>query len=249
MTSGRFISQSERLIVALDTSADQALELVKQLKPLNVTFKIGMELFFREGMPTVRYIQQQGCFTFVDLKLHDIPNTVERAAEALVEQGVTFFNVHAQGGPEMMKAATTGARRAAERTGAPEPLILGVTLLTSISEEMLHQALQVHGSVDDYVLHLAEMVQEAGLNGVVCSAREARMLRKACGPGFVLATPGIRPKDYAQGDDQARVVTPGQALQDGANFIVVGRPITGAEDPLKAARAILAEMDAAALSR
>ncbi len=237
-----------QLIIALDVdSTEEAMALVHQLKPLGVTFKIGMELYFRGGIAIAHAIQEQGCFTFLDLKLHDIPNTVRRSSEVLASQGVNFFNVHATGGPEMLKAAVEGARVGAEKANLEKPMLIAVTLLTSLSEAVLHEALKVHGSLQDYVVYLAEMAKESGLDGVVCSAQEANLIRKACGPEFVLVTPGIRPKSALSSptikkDDQARVVTPAEAFRQGAHFIVVGRPITQAADPLIATRQILDDM-------
>ncbi len=249
--SHSFLSQTEprskRLIVALDVNSTQdALKLVNQLKPLNVTFKIGMELYFRGGIAVVHTLQQDGCFTFLDLKLHDIPNTVRRSSGVLASQGVNFFNVHTTGGPDMLKAAVEGAQEGADKTNLPKPMLIGVTLLTSLSESVLHEALKVHGTLQDYVVYLAKMAQENGLDGVVCSAQEAALIREACGPDFVLVTPGIRPANAVANlkkDDQARVVTPAEAMRNGASFIVVGRPITQAEDPAAATLQILDEMN------
>ncbi len=245
--SDRFLSQTERLIVALDVgSTQEAMKLVNQLKPLGVTFKIGMELYFRGGIAIVHAIQQKECFTFLDLKLHDIPNTVRRSSEVLASQGVNFFNIHATGGPEMMKAAVEGAKAGAAKANVSEPMLIAVTLLTSMSETVLHEAMKVHGSLQDYVVYLAEMAQESGLDGVVCSAQEAELIRKACGPGFVLVTPGIRPESALANikkEDQARVLTPAEAIKKGSNFLVVGRPITQADDPAAATLQILEEMD------
>jgi orotidine-5'-phosphate decarboxylase len=248
MTVSRIVSFNEKLIVALDVDTmGQTMDLVNQLQPLGVTFKVGMQLFYQGGMALIHALQAKGCSIFLDLKLHDIPNTVAKATEGLVSQGVTFLNVHTQGGSEMMRAAAEAGRKAAEAKDLPEPLIIGVTLLTSLSQERLSQELKVGETTQDYVVHLASLAQESGLQGVVCSAQEAPSLRKACGSGFVLVTPGIRPAGAAT-HDQSRVLTPGEALRAGSDFLVVGRPITHAENPAKAAEGILEEMSAA-LSR
>jgi len=222
------------LYVALDvpTAAD-ACRLADQLRPLGVGFKIGMELYYAEGAEVLRRIQTDDNPVFVDLKLHDIPNTVHRALSRLKEQGVRFVNVHAQGGLAMMQAAKEAA--------GDTITVIGVTLLTSLDETALSQQLKVPLSIRDYVGHLAGQGQLAGLDGVVCSAAEAATLRQACGPDFLLVTPGIRPADAAVGD-QKRVVTPQQALRNGANILVVGRPITGDPDPVAATERILADM-------
>lgn len=249
MSSGiipRNIPVAQRLFVALDVpSAGQACALAEQLAPLGVSFKVGMQLFYAEGMPVVKAIQPYSPYpVFVDLKLHDIPNTVAGAIQSLVSQGVGFLNVHAQGGPEMMEAAAEAAMQA--NTSQNKPTIIAVTLLTSIAPDVLKQQLLVHDSAEAYVVHLAKMTQEAGLDGVVCSPQEVKAIRAACGKDFLLVTPGVRPKSHTAGsDDQSRVMTPGEALAAGSDMLVVGRPITAAANPLEAAQAILDEMSAA----
>lgn len=237
------VTLAERLFVALDVpNASQAVELAEQLAPLGVSFKVGMQLFYAEGIPVVKTLQTYGRPVFVDLKLHDIPNTVAESVRSLVRHGVTFLNVHAQGGAEMMRLAAKAAQEAAHELGQPMPQILGVTLLTSLGETQLREHLFVESaSVSEYVEHLARQAHRAGLQGVVCSAQEASALRKACGPDFLLVTPGIRPQG-SETQDQARIVTAAQALQNGADYLVVGRPITTAGNPAAAARQILAEM-------
>lgn len=246
---------AHQLIIALDyPSADEALALVRRLAPLGVTFKVGMQLFYQAGMSVVNQVQAvqaEAGFpsgrsgVFLDLKLHDIPNTVAKASETLVtqSQGGVFFNLHALGGPQMMRAAVESARQTAQRLGKPKPLVIGVTILTSMSQETLTEALKIHECLETYVVHLATSAQAAGLDGVVCSAQEARLIANACGPDFLKITPGIRLPDYQHGsDDQSRVMTPAQALAAGATHLVVGRPITAASDPLAAAQTILADM-------
>lgn len=240
------LSLAQRLFVALDVpDADSAITLARRLSPLGVSFKIGMQLFYAEGMPVIRQIRElQGeGHVFVDLKLHDIPNTVAGAVDSLVRQGVDFLNVHTQGGPEMMRAAVEAAQKAADTTGQSKPVLIGVTLLTSLSKAHLQDHLHVAGAeVSEYVQHLALQAQKSGLDGVVCSAQEAEAIRRVCGPEFLLVTPGIRPADGETGD-QARVITPAQALKNGSDYLVVGRPITGAAQPADAAKAIIEEME------
>ncbi len=233
---------AERLMVALDvpTGAD-ALRLAQTLQSLNVGLKLGMQLFYREGVTILSQLQALTPLLFVDLKLHDIPNTVASASESLVANGVQFFNVHTLGGGPMMRAAADRARTTAEALGRPKPLVIGVTVLTSHSVSQLQEQLRVGLSLEDYVVHLAWLAQESGLDGVVCSAQEAAKIRKACGPEFLLVTPGIRPVGSVT-NDQSRIVTPSDAIQAGADYLVVGRPITQAPDPLQAAQAILEEM-------
>lgn len=237
---------AERLFVALDyPDAASALALVEKLAPLGVSYKVGLQLFYAEGVSILRQLQPYGKTLFMDLKLHDIPNTVAGAVGSLVRQGVSFLNVHTQGGPEMMKAAVASAQQASEALNQPRPKIIGVTLLTSLSEKELATFLFAEGvSVSEYVQHLALQAKKCGLDGVVCSAQEAAIIREKCGPDFLLITPGIRPAGGAE-QDQSRIVQPAQALENGADYLVVGRPITAAADPLTATQNILEEMRSA----
>ncbi|HEY9746798.1 MAG TPA: orotidine-5'-phosphate decarboxylase [Oculatellaceae cyanobacterium] len=233
---------AKRLFVALDVpDADSALKLAEQLAPAGVSFKVGMQLFYAAGMRIVKELQTDGRTVFVDLKLHDIPNTVAGAMKSLLRQGVQFVNVHTQGGPDMMRAAAEAARQVSEETGTPRPIVIGVTLLTSLSQAHLNQFLGVNQDVKTYVQHLARQAKDCGLDGIVCSAQEASFIRSACGPDFLLVTPGIRPTQDAAGD-QSRVITPRQAIQNGADYLVVGRPVIGASNPADAARRIIDEM-------
>lgn len=233
-----------RLMIALDLpTGREAMAMAERLQPLGVSFKVGMQLFYAEGVAVVREVQALGGPVFVDLKLHDIPNTVGRAAESLVGRGAGFFNIHTQGGPEMMRAAVKGAQKAASACGAERPVVIGVTLLTSLSEALLREFLKVNPGVSaqDYVVHLAGEAKSAGLDGVVCSAREAAAIRQACGDDFILITPGIRPL-WSAGDDQSRIVTPLDALKAGSDYLVVGRPVTAADNPRSVAERVLEEM-------
>jgi orotidine-5'-phosphate decarboxylase len=236
----------ERLIVALDLpSADAAARLAEKLHGRVGMFKVGSELFTAEGPVLARYLVVLGEKVFLDLKFHDIPNTVRAAAREAAELGVSMFNVHASGGHKMMEAAREGVRSATvERGDAKRPLVLAVTVLTSLSNDDLDE-LGVAGAPEDAVVRLARLAQRAGLDGVVASPREIAALRRACGPRFVIVTPGIRPAATAS-NDQARIATPASAIQAGADYLVVGRPITEAPDPVAAAEAISNEMEKAA---
>jgi orotidine-5'-phosphate decarboxylase len=219
------ITNPNQVFVALDTdNPEQARHWVSQLAPQGFAFKVGMQLYYRAGMAFVQQLQQDlNANVFVDLKLHDIPNTVQQAAKALTENGARFFNVHCQGGKAMMQAAKAGSLQASTRN--PPPVVLGVTLLTSLNEAALRQELGVNQTAQAYVLQLAKLAQDSGLDGVVCSAHEAGAILTACGPDFLRVTPGIRlPEDNT--DDQQRVLTPQAALAQGASHLVMGRSIT-----------------------
>lgn len=234
---------AKRLFVALDyPDAASALAMAEQLAPLGVSYKVGMQLIYAEGMSIIRKLQPFAETIFTDLKLHDIPNTVAGSVDSLVRQGIGLLNVHAQGGPEMMAAAVKAARETSALLGRPVPRLVAVTLLTSLSEWHLREYLFVESaSAGEYVQHLALQAKKCGMDGVVCSAQEAVSIREACGPDFLLITPGIRPSG-AQEQDQFRVITPAQALRNGADYLVIGRPITGASNPFRAAESILEEM-------
>ncbi len=193
--------------------------------------KIGMELFYAEGPAIVRELHRRGHKIFLDLKLHDIPNTVEKAMAVLSRLQVEMVNLHAAGTKAMMLAALRGLTR----EDGTRPILLAVTQLTSTSEDRMHDELLISGSIGNCVCHYAQMAKEAGLDGVVCSPLEAGMVKERCGADFLTVTPGIRFADGQVGD-QVRITTPAQAKQIGSNFIVVGRPITAAEDPVAAYR-------------
>ena len=198
--------------------------------------KIGMELYYAEGPSIVREIKRRGHRIFLDLKLHDIPNTVKKAMSVLSKLDVDMTNVHAAGTIEMMKAAKEGLTR----EDGTRPLLIAVTQLTSTSEERMQQELLIGASINDTIVKYAQNTREAGLDGVVCSPLEARMVHEHCGAEFLTITPGVR---FADGDvaDQVRVTTPARAREIGSNFIVVGRPITAAEDPVAAYRRCVKE--------
>ncbi len=228
----------ERIIVALDTP-DFFLckKWVRSLKGLVSFFKIGSELFTSTGTQSVQYVLDQGGEVFLDLKFHDIPNTVAQVSKAVADLGIKMFNVHALGGLAMMRAAKEAVPT---HTGAP--WILGVTVLTSLSEEELSGELGIKVSLKNEVLHLAKLAKRAGLNGVVASAQEVSMIKKTLGREFKVVTPGIRPRWSVKGD-QHRVVTPREAFGLGADYIVIGRPITGASDLRQAASKVIEEVE------
>jgi orotidine-5'-phosphate decarboxylase len=234
------------LVIALDVdSAGKALALVERLRGLAGMFKIGSQLFTAEGPEIVRKITGLGEQVFLDLKFHDIPNTVARAAVAAARMGVAIFNVHASGGSAMMRATSEALDEAAAREGWQRPLVLGVTVLTSMNDEALVE-LGLGGTAETQVIRLAKLSANSGLNGVVASPHEIRSVRDTVDkPGFVILTPGIRPDGSKQADDQSRVMTAGEAIRAGADFIVVGRPITGAADAAQAARRLLEEVEQA----
>jgi len=247
----------DKLIVALDLpSGNAATRMAERLHGHAGMFKVGSELFTAEGPVPVRYLVTTGHRVFLDLKFHDIPNTVRAAAREAVELGVSMVNVHASGGRKMMEAALEGARSALQSVSRrmqgsagivvgdeARPKVLAVTVLTSLASQDLEE-LGISGTPVEAVIRLARLAQSAGLDGVVASPREISAIRQACGPGFLIVTPGIRPASAAT-DDQARVATPASAIAAGADYLVVGRPITGAPDPVAAADAIVAEMEGA----
>lgn len=230
------------LVVALDfKDAKSALSMAESLKGSATWMKVGLELFTAEGPAVITGLKEMDFKVFLDLKFFDIPNTVQGAVRSAARLGVDMVNIHALGGERMAKAAMEGCAEGVE-PGQEPPLVLAVTMLTS----MAAGDLPVDGAPEpsEMALDLAVKAEQYGLNGVVCSGLEAERIKAACGSDFIALTPGIRPADSA-GDDQRRVVTPAQAVRNGSNFLVVGRPITGASSPGDAARAIIEEMDSA----
>jgi len=235
------LSPEERVIVALDTpDAPTALALAERLGEARF-FKVGLELFVATGPEPVRALRARGARLFLDLKFHDIPNTVAGACRSVAALGVDFVTVHAAGGAAMIRAAVEGVRA----TTLPPPRVLAVTLLTSLDGAALKDELHVGLPVEAYVRTLALAAREAGADGVVASPREAALLRQTLGPEAIIVTPGIRPGGSATGD-QARTLTPGEAIRAGADYLVLGRPITAAPDPTAAWRSIVAEVAACA---
>lgn len=230
----------DRLIVALDfNSAQAATQMTDRLSGCASMFKVGMEAYTAEGPMLARYLIDSGKKVFLDLKFLDIPNTVRGACRAAAAMAVTLVNVHALGGRKMMRAALEGATEGASE-GHPRPLVLAVTILTSLASDDLAE-IGIAGPPESAVLRMARLAQSEGLDGVVASAKEVAALRKECGSQFMIVTPGIRPAG-ASANDQSRTATPQAALDAGADYLVVGRPITAAPDPAAAAGAILEEM-------
>jgi orotidine-5'-phosphate decarboxylase len=234
-------SMRERLIVALDVDdLEQATEFVRQLSGEVGMFKIGKQLFTHAGPQAVRQIQELGGEIFLDLKFHDIPNTVAKAAIEATRLGVKMFNVHASGSLEMMRLTAKEVARVCRQQKLRKPIMLAVTVLTSLNQDDLERV-GVERKVADQVVRLALLTQEAAMDGVVASPHEVADIRAACGRRFVIVTPGIRPSDNKH-NDQQRVMTPQDAIRGGVDYIVVGRPIIEAKDPVAAARAIVADM-------
>jgi orotidine-5'-phosphate decarboxylase len=230
-----------RVIVALDIANPMhALALADRLDPRGCALKVGKEMFVVAGPEPVRWMIERGFRVFLDLKFHDIPNTVAQACAAAARLGVWMLNVHAAGGAAMLDAAREAVASAAAAAGRARPLLIAVTVLTSLADDDL-QAIGIDRSARDHALELARLAARCGLDGVVCSAVEAPALRATLGPAFKLVTPGIRPAGSRQ-DDQARIVTPEGAVANGADFLVIGRPITQAADPLAALAAINASL-------
>jgi orotidine-5'-phosphate decarboxylase len=234
----------ERLILALDVSdLAQVENLVRLLAPEIGMFKVGKQLFTYAGPQAVRLIQQLGGEIFLDLKFHDIPNTVAKAASEATRLGVKMFNVHASGSLQMMRSTVREVRRVCRQEKLRRPIMLAVTVLTSLNQDDLKRV-GLDVKVADQVVRLALLSKEAGMDGVVASPHEVADIRAACGRRFVIVTPGIRPRD-GQRNDQQRVMTPREAVEAGVDYIVVGRPILEAKDPVGAARSIVAEMEQA----
>lgn len=230
-----------RLIVALDYPGfEEMKDTVEKLGDSISHYKVGMELYYSAGPAAIRYLTEQGKQVFLDLKLHDIPNTVAGSSAALTRLGVFMFNVHASGGQAMMSAAVESSTEQAQQMGLKRPLLIAVTVLTSINQKEWTK-LGHTAAIAEQVVHLAVLAKESGMDGVVASAQEAAAIRQACGPEFHIVTPGIRPV-WAALNDQSRITTPADALKAGASFLVVGRPITAAGNPVEAASKIISEM-------
>jgi len=239
------------IIFALDVGTwEEAERFVEGLKEWVWGFKIGKELFTWMGPKVVEMVQERGGKVFLDLKYHDIPSTTAKAAAMATRLRVSMFNLHALGGVEMMRSAVEASHEAAQKEGLPTPTILGVTVLTSLQARDL-RAVGIALSLEEEVVQLASLAQKAGLDGVVASPLEIKPLREACGADMVIVTPGVRPdkdRQLAKGpppDDQARVMTPAEAITAGADYLVIGRPIREATDSLKATQEILQEIRSA----
>ena len=235
------IMVKDRLVLALDVDNDrEALGIVAELRDSVGMFKVGHQLFTAYGPDIVRRIIGMGGRVFLDLKYHDIPNTVAKAAAEAVKLGVSIFNVHSLGGLDMMKAAAESAKETAEKLSVPVPSVLAVTILTSMDEKSLRKELKITRSLQREVVLLARLARRAGMHGVVASPREIKTLRRAVRGEFVILTPGVRPA-WADKDDQKRVMTPAEAVKAGADYIVLGRPVLKAGDRKAAVEKILEE--------
>jgi orotidine-5'-phosphate decarboxylase len=236
------IDYPKRIIIALDVETrDQALALLRELKDTRI-FKVGLELFTSTGPVLLEEIRSLGKDVFLDLKLHDIPNTVAEAIKAGVRLGAAMMTIHASGGEDMMVRAAEAAREESEKRRAAKPLLLGVTVLTSLRNKEL-RSIGMASDTAAQVLRLAALAKKAGLDGVVCSAEEIEFVRKETGERFLLVTPGIRPA-WAAAQDQKRVTTPLAAFRKGSDYLVIGRPVTRAASPADAFRKIVAELEA-----
>lgn len=236
-------SVKDRLIVALDVDdLASAGRLVDALYPSVKLFKVGSQLFTAAGPAAVELVRSKGGRVFLDLKFHDIPNTVAKASAAAVRLGVFMLNLHIHGGSEMMARAASSVRDEAAKRKTEKPILLGVTVLTSMGEKDLRD-LEIRKGVRSQVTYLAKLASDAGLDGVVASAEEIQPIRWTCPDKFVIVTPGIRP-EWAQKQDQKRTATPAEAVKKGADYIVIGRPIIEADNPQEAAKKVLEELKA-----
>lgn len=236
------MSWKDKLIIALDVSdAQKALGIVEQLSDYTSVFKVGFELFTAVGPDVVEAIHKKGKKVFLDLKFHDIPNTVTRAAVAAARMGVYMFNLHTSGGLDMMERCKDTVSEFCVKENIQRPKIIGVTVLTSLNNDVLKSEVGVQYSLRNHVKHLALLARKAGLDGVVASPHEISMIKQHCGKDFLVVTPGIRPS-WTPPDDQRRTATPKEALKNGADYIVMGRGILKQEDPIKALELISLEI-------
>ena len=237
------MKKSEKLVVPLDLpELKKATELVDKLSDHVDWFKVGSQLFTAAGLAAIEMLKEREKRIFLDLKFHDIPNTVARVSEVVASLGVDMFNVHASGGLEMMRSAAEAVASKSAEIRISKPVVLGVTVLTSIDETQLHDELGIERELRSQVVYLAKLSKKAGLDGVVASPMEVKLIRDALGDDFVIVTPGVRPT-WATKNNQKRVMTPREAISAGADMIVVGRPIRNAEEPDKAAIAVIQEME------
>jgi len=239
------LKAKDRIIVALDVSDfEKARELVQVLGQDIGYFKVGMELFYSAGPGVIDMIKEAGGRVFLDLKMHDIPNTVAQGARAVARYGADMINVHAAGGREMMSRTAEALVDLERETGRPRPLLIAVTVLTSLDQAAAKEEVGLERTIGEQVKLWARLAQESGLDGVVASPQELPVIREACGQEFVTVIPGVRPA-WAEKNDQKRIMTPKEAVEAGASYLVIGRPITQAEDPQEAAAKIIQEIEEA----
>lgn len=235
----------DRIILALDAdNLKDAEELVKELRDYTGYFKIGLPLIVNYGYEAFRILEEHGAKCYYDCKFHDIPHTVQKACINLVKNGIDFFNVHIQGGSKMTSSVVKASRAAAKSFGLSQPTILGVTLLSSFGQKTLTTELCVEKDIEDYVLQLTKIAAESGLDGVVACAEDAKRIQKEFGKDLIILCPATRPT-WASVNDQVRVDTPRDAILSGADFMVIGRPITTAEDRIGAAKLVIDEIETA----
>ena len=231
------------VIIACDfDSAEKTFEFLDKFKGKKPFVKIGMELYYAEGPRIVKEIKARGHKIFLDLKLHDIPNTVAKASVNLLKNGINFFDIHTSGGSKMLSTTVKLARETAKKNGYEMPTILGVTLLSSFGQRTLTEELNVKMNIDEYVGYLTKIAKDSGIDGVMASASEAKKIREEFGEDFIILCPAIRPT-WSVVNDQVRVVTPTDAVKAGVDFMVVGRPVLSAEDPVAAIKLIIDEIE------
>lgn len=237
------VTVKDRIILALDVNdLAEAEKLVVELKDYVGFFKVGLQLFTSYGFNAIQMIRNHGAKVYCDLKFHDIPNTVSQACANLISHDINFFNVHLQGGSKMVIKAVKTSREMTKKLGGKEPVVLGVSLLSSFGQRTLTEELCVERVIEDYIMQLARMAQECGLNGVVAGASEAKKIRKELGDDFIILCPAIRPT-WAVVNDQVRVDTPAEAIKAGVDYLVIGRPVTDADDKIAAIKLIIDEIN------
>lgn len=232
----------EKIVLAVDVDTlEEAKKLILELKDYVGVFKVGLQLYTQNGNEIIDFMKEQGLEFFLDVKLMDIPNTVAKASENIVKRGASFFNVHTLGGAEMMRQCAEKSKATAKELGRKEPLILGVTILTSISDEVLNNEFEIDKNASEFALKLAKLAKDSGLGGVVASVWEAKKIKELCGKDFKVLCPGIRP-EWSLKNDQKRAATPRAAIEEGADYLVIGRAVTAAKDRVKAMEMIYEEM-------